>query len=104
MAYPWKGVGGPLLYIDISERRELHAHGSNITSVAWGQKFGRIVGATEIRVGNEKLFFLFRNQNICFRYSKELSHWEGSFEHPKHWFKLMDKKIIPILCWNFLLE
>ena len=33
---------------------------------------------------------------------KEPSHWDGSFEHPKHMFKLMDKKIITILRWNFL--
>ena len=50
----------------------------------------------QIRVGNGKLFFLFLNQNICYGYSKEPSHWDGSFEHPKHMFKLMDKKIIAI--------
>ena len=51
----------------------------------------------QIRVHNGKLFFLFLNQNICCVYSKEPSHREGSSEHPKHMFKLMDKKIIAIL-------
>ena len=30
-----------------------------------------------------KITFHIFNQNIWFRYSKELSQWEGSFEHPK---------------------
>ena len=30
------------------------------------------------------IIFLFLNQNICCGYSKELSHWHSSFEHPKH--------------------
>ena len=51
----------------------------------------------QIRVRNWILFFLFLNQNICCGYSKESSQWDGSFEHPKHMFKLMDKKIIEIL-------
>ena len=58
----------------------------------------------QIRVRNEKLFFLFLNQNIWCGYSKEPSHWDGSFEHPKHMFKLMDKKIIAILRWQILLN
>ena len=49
---------------------------------------------------NKKLFFLFLNQNICCGYSKEPSH-DGSFEYPKHIFKLMDKKIITILRYFF---
>ena len=49
------------------------------------------------RVCKWKLFFLFLNQKLCCGYSKELSRWEGSFEHPKHMFKQMDKKIIAIL-------
>ena len=40
-----------------------------------------------------KIIFLFLDQNICCGYSKVLN----SFEHPKHMFKLMDKKIITIL-------
>ena len=44
----------------------------------------------QIRVRNEKLFFLFLNQNICFGCSKEPSQCRGSFEHPKHMFKLKD--------------
>ena len=30
-----------------------------------------------------KITFHIFNQNIGFRYSKESSQWEGSFEHPK---------------------
>ena len=44
------------------------------------------------KVGSRKLFFLFLNQNICCGYSKEPSRRDGSFEHPKHMFKLMGKK------------
>ena len=58
----------------------------------------------QIRLRNRKLFFLVLNQNICCGYSKEPSHWDGSFEHPKHMFKLMDKKIITILRRKFLLN
>ena len=58
----------------------------------------------QIRVCNWKLFFLFLNQNICCGYSKEPSQWVGSFEHPKHMFKLMNKKIIAILCSRLLLN
>ena len=50
----------------------------------------------QIGVRNWKLFFLFLNQNICCGYSKE-PRWDGSFQHPKHMFKLMDKKIMAIL-------
>ena len=53
----------------------------------------------QTRVRNRKLFILiFFNQNICCGYSKELSHRDGSFQHPKHMGKCMDKKIIAILC------
>ena len=50
-----------------------------------------------------KLFFLFLDQNICCGYSKEPSHWDGSFEHPKHMFKLMGKRIITIICSKYFL-
>ena len=56
----------------------------------------------KLRVHNEKLIFLFLNQNICCGYSKELSQWEGSFEHPKHMLKLMGKKIFTILLLKIL--
>ena len=52
---------------------------------------------TIIRVRTKQIFFLFLNQNICCGYSKEPSQWDGSFEHPKHMLKLMDKKIFTIL-------
>ena len=34
---------------------------------------------------------------------KNTSYWNGSFEHPKHMFKLMGKKMITILCYNICL-
>ena len=37
--------------------------------------------------------FLSINFNKCFGYSKELSHWDGSFEYPQHMFWLRTKKI-----------
>ena len=43
----------------------------------------------QIRVRIGKLFSLFLIQNISCEYSKD-----GSFEHPKHMFKLMGKKIL----------
>ena len=52
--------------------------------------------ALQIRVRIEKLFSLLIMQNICCWYSKEPSQWDGSFEHPKHMFKLMGKKILTI--------
>ena len=56
------------------------------------------------RLRNEKLFFLFLNQNICCWYSKEPSHQNGSFEHPKNMFKLMGKKIMTIVYTKILLR
>ena len=40
--------------------------------------------------------FIFFNQNICW-YTKEPSHWDGSFEHPKQMLKLMNKEMFMIL-------
>ena len=57
-----------------------------------------------LRVDNRKITFLFFNQNICCEYSKEPSQWDGSLEHPKHMLKIMGKKILTILRWNFLLR
>ena len=45
----------------------------------------------------KKIIFVFLNLNICCGCSKEPSQWDGSFEHPKHMFKLMGKKIFTIL-------
>ena len=56
----------------------------------------------QLRARNRKMIFLFLNQNICCGYSKEPSHWDGSFEHPKHMLNTMGKKIFKILCWFFL--
>ena len=36
--------------------------------------------------------FLSISKNICFGCSKELSHWDGSFEYPQHMFWLRNKK------------
>ena len=49
-----------------------------------------------------KLIFLFLNQNICCGYSKEPSRWDGSFEHPKQVFKVMDKKMFAILFSQYM--
>ena len=57
----------------------------------------------QLRVRNWKWFFLFLKQNICCGYSKEPSRWDGSFEHPKHKFKLMGKNIFTILRSKILL-
>ena len=48
----------------------------------------------QIRVRNWNYFSYFSAKNICCGYSKEPSQQDGSFEHPKHMFKLMDKKIL----------
>ena len=61
------------------------------------------VSGLKLRVPNEKIIFLFLNQNICCGYSKEPSQWDGSFEHPKHMFKLMGKKKFAILRSDILL-
>ena len=34
---------------------------------------------------------------MCCGYLKEPSQWDGSFEHPKHTFKLMDRSRMAIL-------
>ena len=51
----------------------------------------------------QKIISIFLNQNICCGYPIELSHWDGSFEHPKHMLTLTAMKIFTILRWNFLL-
>ena len=45
-------------------------------------------------------FFKFLIRNICCWYSKEPSQRDGSFEHQKHMFELMDKKIITFFLPN----
>ena len=50
----------------------------------------------------KKLFFFFLIQNICCGCSKELSQWDGSFEHPKHMIKLVGKKMFTSLRLKFL--
>ena len=58
----------------------------------------------QLRVCYWIFFLLFLNLNICCGYTKEPSRWDGSFEHPKHMFILMGKKIITILrSENFLI-
>ena len=61
-----------------------------------------VFSGLQIRVRNQKLFFLFLNQNICCGCSKEPSHWDGSFEQPKQMLKLIDKKILAILRRKFV--
>ena len=43
----------------------------------------------QITVRNRKLFFLFLEQKLFGVYSKQPSRSYGSFEHPKHVFKMM---------------
>ena len=38
------------------------------------------------------IIFLLFNLNMCFTFSKETSHREGSFEYPQHMFWLRNKK------------
>ena len=38
------------------------------------------------------IIFLPINLNICFGCSKEPSHWDGSFEYPKHMFWMRNKE------------
>ena len=40
----------------------------------------------------ENYIFLFLSQNICCGCLKEPSQWEGSYEHPKHMLKQLDKE------------
>ena len=56
-----------------------------------------------LRVCTRKIIFLFLNQNICWRYSKEPSRWDSSFERPIYMLKIIGKKILTILHWNFFL-
>ena len=51
-----------------------------------------ILKGIQLRVLHWKLLFLILNQNKCCGYSKELSQWDGSFEHAKYMFKLIEKK------------
>ena len=57
---------------------------------------------TCLKLSVQQFFFLFLNQNICCGYSKEPSQWEGSFEHQKHLFEMMGKKLCLILRSNIL--
>ena len=38
------------------------------------------------------IVFLYISLNMCFGCSKELSHWDGSFEHPQHIIWLRNTK------------
>ena len=57
----------------------------------------RIIPGFQTRMHIQNIIFLFLNQNICCGYSKEPSQCDGSFEHPKHMFKLMGKNIFTIV-------
>ena len=75
----------------------------------YAQKFclsGPIVrySGLQLRVCTKNLIFLFLNKNICCGYSQEPCGLEGSFEHPKHMFKLMNKKKIATLHSKVLLN
>ena len=53
----------------------------------------------QIWMGTWTFFFSFHNQNICCG-----SQWDGSFEQPKHMFKLMGLKINTILRLKYFLN
>ena len=46
-------------------------------------------------------YFSVNIQYICFGYSKDPSQGDGSFELPKHRFKLIDQKILTIFNSKF---
>ena len=52
-----------------------------------------IIAGLQIWVEIYKFIFLFLNQDICCKYSKEPSHWDGSVEHIKHMFRLIEMKV-----------
>ena len=58
----------------------------------------------QIRVRNWKLFYFyyFSTKTYVVGTQKNRLNETVLFEHPKHMFKQMDKKIITILRWNFL--
>ena len=73
-------------------------HNKQTTLLIWIHHVSeQINSGLQIRVCTRKLFFLLLNQNICCGYSKEPSHWNGSFEHPKHMYELKGKEINVIL-------
>ena len=83
-------------FLSLYSEREL----SDSLLGAWLDNLNKILvpgTGLQIRVRIGKLFSLFLIQNICCGYSKELSRSDVSFEHPKHMFKLISKKIIKIL-------
>ena len=54
-------------------------------------KVADLVSLNEIFQRTIVNIFLLINLNMCFGCSKELSHWEGSFEYPQHMFWLRNK-------------
>ena len=56
----------------------------------------KVVTGPQLRMHDKKYFSYFSTKT-CVGYSKEQSQRDGSFEHPKHMSKMMDKKIIEIL-------
>ena len=72
--------------------------------LAWTSPQSEHSAWPQIRVCNWKLFFYFSTKTYVVGTQKEPSQWDGSFEYPKHMLKLMDKKLIAISCWHFLLN
>ena len=62
---------------------------TNILRIKWCNSCGHT-----IKAGLQRIFFLFLNQNICWRYSKEPSQWDGSFEHPNICLKWWVRKLM----------
>ena len=61
--------------------------------VKWGSVIGYPRPPKKSGYLNENYFFFFSTKTCC-GYSKELSHWHGSFEHTKHIFKLIGMLMI----------
>ena len=57
----------------------------------------QLLWGLKLRVRTQKNIFLISQPKQCCVYSKEPSQWDGSFEHPKHKFKVMGKKIFTFL-------
>ena len=56
-----------------------------------------------LKVCNKNLCSYLSTKTCC-EYAKELSQRDGSFEHPKHMFKLMGKKKLHTLIWGPVLN
>ena len=66
----------------------------NACSMKWFQGYFLPFKPGVLKLENNK--FSYFSTKICCGYSKEPSQSDGSFEHPKYTFKLMEKKLFTI--------